>query len=341
MSLGESLSQKWYERRLSPALFVLAPLWAIFVGLSALRRVCFRLGLLRCQRLAVPVVVVGNITVGGAGKTPVVLHLVRALRAAGRRPGIISRGYGRSSDGVLAVEPGTAAADCGDEPLLLAQRVACPVFVGRDRVAAGQALLAAHPEVDVIVSDDGLQHYRLARDAEVALFDGRGIGNGWRLPLGPLRESLARLRGVSAVVFNGERRVPVPAGVPAFDMVLAGTAFYRLGQPEVLYPVAELKARWAGRTLHAVAGIGHPERFFATLAGLGLACTAHPFPDHHAYTQGDLDFGADAVVLMTEKDAVKCRHLNLGETWVLPVTAELPPALVEIILEKMSGRPAS
>ena len=153
----------------------------------------------------------------------------------------------------------------------------------------------------------------------------------------PARYASTRLPGKPLLDLGGK---PMVVRV-AERARLAGAAFYRLGQAEVLYPVAELKARWAGRTLHAVAGIGHPERFFATLAGLGLACTAHPFPDHHAYTQGDLDFGADAVVLMTEKDAVKCRHLNLGETWVLPVTAELPPALVEIILEKMSGRPAS
>lgn len=341
MALGESLQRKWYERRLSPALFVLAPLAAIFVLLSALRRLMFRWGLQRSGALPVPVVVVGNLTVGGAGKTPVVLHLAQALAGRGMHPGIISRGYGRAGAGVVAVTPDTPAADCGDEPLLLARRADCPVFVGRDRLAAGQALLAAHPTVDVLISDDGLQHYRLARDAEVVVFDGRGAGNGWRLPWGPLREPLSRLEGVSAVVFNGACAVAVPPGVPVFTMTLRARTFVSLAAPGLCCSVGELADRTAGRTLHAVAGIGDPGRFFRTLESLGLSFVPHPFPDHHAYLAGELDFGPDAVVLMTEKDAVKCRDLNLGETWVLPVQADLPPALVETLLEKISGRPAS
>ena len=170
---------------------------------------------------------------------------------------------------------------------------------------------------------------------------GAGLATAGACPSAPLRESLARLGGVAAVVFNGGRSVPLPVGLPGFDMDLVADEFVRLDAPGTRCPVAELAGRMAGKTFHAVAGIGDPGRFFRTLDGLGLSFVPHPFPDHHAYRATDLDFGADAVVLMTEKDAVKCRDLNLGETWVLPVQADLPPALVETLLEKISGRPAS
>jgi tetraacyldisaccharide 4'-kinase len=283
----------------------------------------------------VPVVVVGNITVGGAGKTPLTLWLARELQRRGRRPGIVSRGYGSG-----AREPGPVSVDSGpeevgDEPLLLARRSGVPVWVGRDRAATARALLAAHPAVDVILCDDGLQHYRLGRDAEVAVFDGRGAGNGWRLPLGPLREPLSRLASVDAVVCNGGGKVEAP--VPSFPMALRAGNFHILAEPARVCTAQELK----GKPLHAVAGIGDPERFFRTLEGLDLAFSRHPFPDHHAYRPGDLDFGRDAVVLMTEKDAVKCAGFAAGEAWVLPVEAEVPPALVDTLLEKISGRKAS
>ncbi|HLO64443.1 MAG TPA: tetraacyldisaccharide 4'-kinase, partial [Azonexus sp.] len=286
-------------------------------------------------RLPVPVVVVGNITVGGAGKTPLTLWLAEQFQARGWHPGVVSRGYGRSGDAVRAVLPDSTPEEVGDEPLLIARRGGIPVWVGRSRAAAGEALLTAHPEVDVVLCDDGLQHYALARDVELAVFDARGVGNGWRLPVGPLREPLSRLRSVDAVVANG-----VPAGVlvspvPVFDMSLRPGSFYRLGDPAVKCTADQLRTR--GR-LHALAGIGHPERFFATLAGLGLACETHPFPDHHRYEQADLAFADGGVLLMTEKDAVKCQDLQGGEAWVLPVEAELSPALIDHIVEKLRGR---
>jgi tetraacyldisaccharide 4'-kinase len=326
------LQHQWFtQRRPRLALWFLLPLAALFFLLSRLQR-----GLTKPQRLPVPVVVVGNITVGGTGKTPLTLWLAERLRAAGPRPGIVSRGYGGSAVTPSPVGRDDSPAEVGDEPLLLARRSGVPVWVGRDRVAAGRALLAAHPEVDLLLCDDGLQHHRLGRDVELAVFDERGAGNGWLLPAGPLREPLARLRTVDAVICNGAADPRLPADVRRFAMRLQAGVFYRLGQPEQTCALAQL----AGRRLHALAGIGDPARFFRTLEVLDLTFSRHPFPDHHAYTAADLAFAAaaDSVLLMTEKDAVKCARLTVGETWVLPVEAELPPALVELILEKIRGR---
>jgi len=331
--LARWLQRQWFEqRRLSPALWLLLPLSGFFIALSWLKRKTTR-----PQRLAVPVVVVGNITVGGAGKTPLTLWLARQLAEHGWRPGIVSRGYGGETAEPRPVGADSPATQVGDEPILLARRSGVPVWVGRDRAAAGRALLAAHPEVDVVLCDDGLQHYRLARDVELAVFDGRGAGNGWRLPVGPLREALGRLATVDAVVCNGGVDEHLPEHPRRFAMQLEPAAFYRLGNP------AERRdaLAFAGARLHALAGIGDPGRFFRTLRGLGLAFDEHPFPDHHAYTAADLAFAADGILLMTEKDAVKCAGLTTGETWVLPVEAELSPALVELVLEKLRGRQAA
>jgi len=335
--LANALQRIWFsQRRLSPALCLLWllfwPLHLLFIAVSGWRR-----RQVRAERLPVPVVVVGNLLVGGAGKTPLTLFLARQLQAAGRRPGIVSRGYGRQGDAVQAVRPDSPVAEVGDEPLLLARRAGVPVWVGRDRVAAARALLAAHPEVDVLLCDDGLQHYRLGRDVEIAVFDSRGVGNGWRLPLGPLREPLSRLAGVDAVVCNGPRLSGLPATLPVFDMRLQPGDFVHLTQPERRARAADL----AGRPLQALAGIGHPERFFTTLEGLGLHFGRHAFPDHHRYTADDLDALGEGVLLMTEKDAVKCTGLTPAEAWYLPVEAELPPALVTLILEKIIGRQAA
>lgn len=331
------LQRQWFEqRRLSPALWLLLPLLlplcGLFVLLANLKRH-------RTQplRLPVPVVVVGNITVGGAGKTPLTLWLARALQERGWRPGIVSRGYGGQNSVPRAVLADASPVDVGDEPILLARRSGVPVWVGRDRAAAGLALLAAHPEVNLILCDDGLQHYRLARDVELAVFDGRGAGNGWRLPLGPLREPLARLDSVDAVICNGVPGERLPATLPSFAMRLQPGNFYRLDDFAQSCTVDRLR----GQKLHALAGIGDPGRFFRTLQALGLAFEAHPFPDHHAYVAADLAFAKDGILLMTEKDAVKCAGLTPGETWVLPVAAELAPALTELILEKLRGRQAA
>jgi tetraacyldisaccharide 4'-kinase len=321
----------WLQRNFISGL--LWPLSQLFAFLARRRR-----ARIAPQCLPVPVVVVGGITVGGAGKTPLTLHLVEVLRRHGYMPGIISRGYGGAVSGEMEVRPDSAASMVGDEPLLLRQRAGCPVFVGKDRVAAGRALLAAHPEVNLVFCDDGLQHYRLARDFEIVVFDRRGLGNGWQLPAGPLREPIARLHEVDAVVLNDAPLVAIQmAGSPAavFSMRLEGAEFFSLHQPERRLSAAALPER----SLHAVAGIGEPQRFFDHLRQLGLTFEAHAFPDHHAYGAAELAFGGGAI-LTTEKDAVKLRAVLAPhvEAWVLPVSAVLSPGLDQLIVEKLNGR---
>ncbi len=317
---------------------LLLPFSLLFFGLVGLRRALYRIGFLHRERLPVPVIVVGNITVGGTGKTPLVIHLAQALRMLGRRPGIVSRGYRGAATGVMEVTASSDPGAAGDEPVLLARLAGCPVFVGRDRTAAAGALLAGHPDCDVIVADDGLQHYGLARDVEIVMFDERGVMNGWPLPAGPLREPLSRLALADAVVLNGTTVSPAPRlACPVFVMRLASGSFHRLDDPLVKCSVADL----TGRKLHAVAGIGSPQRFFDQLTGLGLSFAGHAFADHHTFRAEDLVFGGDAI-LATEKDAVKLARLSLTQpVWVLPVTAELSPDLAAFVLEKINGRPTA
>lgn len=313
-----------------PRAWLLLPVGLIFFLLAALRRSAYRTGLLHSERMPVPVVVIGNIVAGGAGKTPLTLWLAQRLIALGRKPGIVSRGYGRSGGGVREVGAGEAAAtEVGDESLLLARRSGCPVYVGGERTAAARTLLAAHPECDLILCDDGLQHYRLQRDIEIAVVDRRGLLNGWPLPAGPLREPAGRLATVDAVVLH-ERAMT--CAVPVFRMRLEGARFYRLDAPAVWSDAAAL----AWLRLHAVAGIGEPQRFFDHLAALGLSCETHAFPDHHAYAATDLQFAGDAI-LTTEKDALKCAGLATLPIWVLPVDAVVDPDLARFILEKLDG----
>ena len=338
-SLATQLPALWYRPRLAARLLPLLPLSWLFRLLSAARRGLYRSGLLASKAPEVPVIVVGNLTVGGSGKTPLVIWLVEQLRAQGWRPGIISRGYGGEQRGIQSIGADSSAALAGDEPLLLARCCAVPVFVGRDRVAAAEALLAAHPDCNVLVSDDGLQHYRLQRRVELVVFDGRGAGNGHLLPAGPLREPLSRLTQATAVVWNsapGQRFES--AALPQFPMRLEADSFYALHDTQQRCAAADLR----GKRLHAIAGIGDPSRFFGTLQTLGLDFVAHAFPDHHAYVAADLDFGADAVLLMTEKDAVKCLGLSRHETWVLPVAAQLEAApdgsrLLDLIIGVLVG----
>jgi tetraacyldisaccharide 4'-kinase len=328
-----SLAELWFRQPLSPRLWPLLPVACVFAALVALRRWAYRWRLLPSRAFDVPVVVVGNITVGGAGKTPLVSWLVAALAALGRRPGIVSRGY--FGDG--QVREVTTAADvreAGDEPLLLARRTGLPVFVGRDRVEAVAALLAAYPDVDVVVCDDGLQHYRLRRDVEIAVLDARGFGNGWRLPAGPLREGVGRLRQVEALVLNGDGELPRGLAPASFRMALDGDRFVALNDVDTYCAASALQ----GRKLYAIAGIGDPPRFFAQLHRLGLTPVTRAFPDHHPYVAADLDFARDGVLLMTEKDAVKCAGLFAGEAWWLPVTARVEPDLARLVLEKIHGR---
>lgn len=322
-----SAERVWRER--GPAAFLLLPLAGLFAALTGIRRQLYRWRLLSGQRLPVPVIVVGNIVVGGAGKTPLTIALVTELLRRGRRPGVISRGYGGQCATVCEVSADSPASLVGDEPLLIRQRTGAPVFVGRDRAAAGRALLAGH-RCDLLVCDDGLQHYRLKRDLEIAVVDRRGFGNGWLLPAGPLREPVRRLREVDAVVANGW---PGEAG---FRMQLTGERFHLLGDPQRTASVAELRRL----RLHALAGIGEPARFFDHLRALGLRFAAHGFADHHIYRAEDLEFVGDAI-LTTEKDAVKLSGLTQLPVWVLPVAATITPDLVDFLLEKLDGRPST
>ncbi|MCX7174216.1 MAG: tetraacyldisaccharide 4'-kinase [Proteobacteria bacterium] len=283
---------------------LLLPLSAVFALSVVLRRALYRFGILQTEHLPVPVVVVGNIIVGGSGKTPLTLWLAQQMQQRGWHPGIISRGHGGDfhSRQVREVHADSAAREIGDEPLLLKRRGGLPVFVGQDRVAAGRILLAAHPECDVILSDDGLQHYRLARDVEIAVLDARGLMNGWLLPAGALREPAGRLRQVDALVFNGPGKL-ADSGVAVFKMDLAGATFYSLADPALTCRASALR----DLKLAAIAGIGVPQRFFDHLAGLGLNFSAHAFPDHHRYLAGELSAISADALLMTEKDAVKSR----------------------------------
>lgn len=319
-----------------PFAWMLLPSGLCFFAVAALRRLAYRWGWLSAERLPVPVVVVGNIVAGGSGKTPLTLWLARCLAEQGRKPGIVSRGYGRFATDIRKVGAEDTAQDVGDEPLLLARRSGCPVFVGGDRAAAGRALLAACPACDVILCDDGLQHYRLARDVELAVIDRRGLMNGWPLPAGPLREPASRLAEVDAVVLHDFDGLSL-AEVPTFRMRLQGARFYRLDVPQETRAPTD----FAGLRLHAVAGIGEPQRFFDYLTAFGLRCETHAFPDHHRYAAADFSFDGDAI-LTTEKDALKCLGFSPLPIWVLPVDAVVEPDLARFvldILEKLDGRP--
>jgi tetraacyldisaccharide 4'-kinase len=320
------LEQHWY--RTTPLHLILLPVSFIFHVLAATRRALYRNGILTSVKLPVPVIVVGTITVGGSGKTPLTLWLAQQLIDSGWHPGIISRGYGGSTTSPQAVHASSSPDEAGDEAVLMAQRKLCPVWIGRDRVSAARALLQAHPECDVVLSDDGLQHYRLQRDFEIVVVDGiRRFGNGFLLPAGPLREPLSRLTQVDAVVINGGM-----ATKGQHSMQLHGESFYNLLNPNTSAQVAD----FFGQRLHSIAGIGHPQRFFTHLNRLGLQVQAHPFPDHNHFTPADLDYTDADAILMTEKDAVKCTTFATEKCWVLRVDAQLDSLLTQQILERLT-----
>lgn len=326
------LEQYWYRLTLWHVL--LLPFSLLFGILASLRRFLYILHFLPVIKLPVPVIVIGNITVGGTGKTPLVIWLANFLQEQGFRPGIVSRGYGGSNEGPLAVTQQSNPALVGDEPVLLARRCSCPVWVGRNRPAAAKALLAAHPDCNVVVSDDGLQHYRLHRDVEIAVVDGeRKFGNGLPLPAGPLRELTGRLDSVDAVVVHdGEQAAGAAAS--SFTMRLAGETFYNLLNPDFKASAADLR----GKKTYAVAGIGNPQRFFRQLQALGLTVAARPFPDHYQYQPEDLHAPDAEAIIMTEKDAVKCGTFADEKYWVLAVDAQVPRELGLRILEKLRIR---
>lgn len=332
---GESLQRRWYEDRPPP--WWTLPLAALYGWVVRVRRAWYRRGWLRARKLPVPVVVVGNIVAGGAGKTPLAIALVETLRARGFKPGVVSRGYGGTARAPMLLDAQPDPAVVGDEPALIRMRTGAPVAIGAERPSAAMLLLGEG--VDVIIADDGLQHYALERDAEIGVVDGaRGLGNGRLLPAGPLREPAARLDEVDFVVCNAVNEdgasargnPPKPAMESAIPMRLHGDIARDLrngsGRP---------LASFAGTRVHAVAGIGHPPRFFDALRAAGIDVIAHPFADHHRYTPADLDFGDGLPVLMTEKDAVKCRALAQANWWSVPVTAELPEPFFDAVVARL------
>lgn len=300
-----SLERSWYRQHGWSLLLV--PLSLLFGLVVHLRRAAYRIGWLKVVHIPVPVIVVGNITVGGSGKTPVTAYLASQLHDKGLKVGIVSRGYGgKASAYPLPVHTDTPAGQAGDEPILLASRGDAQVVVDPIRSRAAQLLVEQYG-VDIILADDGLQHYALGRDTEIAVVDGaRGYGNGWLLPAGPLREPRSRLANVAMQLEHGGHGdfSLVPAGVQQ----LAGNQVYDL-------------ANFPQRRVHAVAGIGAPERFFAMLRQYGFEVVPHAFPDHHDFRASDIRFDDELPVLMTEKDAVKCRPVAQPNHWFVPVNA--------------------
>ncbi len=313
--LREWMERRWYG---ASAPLALRPLSALYGWISRRRR---RQLSASPQPLPVPVVVVGNISVGGTGKTPLVIYLIERLRAWGFQPGVIARGYGGKADHYpLFVGAQTSAELAGDEPTLVAQRTGAPVFVSPDRLAAARALLAAKPEVDLIISDDGLQHYRLARDVEICVVDGaRGLGNGALLPAGPLREPRSRLDEVALLAINGD----------GFTHHHPHQIRYQRRIQHAIHLVDQTKSDLSdlsGQRVHAVAGIGKPAAFFDALRAFGIELIEHAFADHHRFSESDLRFDDALPVLMTEKDAVKCAGFDLNRLHAVPLEIALDPS---------------
>ena len=359
--LSKALQKMWFSptkgtrRRRAPLAprflrVPLTPLAWTFSAVVSMRRGKYRRTRGSSEQLPVAVVVVGNITVGGSGKTPLVIALVEAMRAKGFTPGVVSRGYGGTAlhkrEAIEQVDTSKLDASdlYGDEPVLIAMRTEAPVFVGRQRLEVAKALIAAHPEVDLLIADDGLQHYALPRNFEIVVFDGRGIGNGHLLPAGPLREPVDRLAEVDAIVLNGaDTAMPeLPDDVALvrepFRMTLVPGDAYLINDPSTTVAIESFR----GQRLTAAAGIGHPERFFQMLRTRGLSFHRMALHDHYRYVDNPFARRHSAAVLMTEKDAVKCRKFTEKRMWAVPVTAAIDPGLVDAILVNVgaSRRPA-
>lgn len=327
MSIKQCLVDSWY--RPTALRWLLSPLSGLYRLITYLRRFAYQQGWFKSHQLSVPVIIVGNITVGGSGKTPLVIALAETLKQAGLKPGIISRGYGGNSPHYpLLITTETDTRHSGDEPKLIALRTGCPVVIDPNRPQAGQFLLENHP-CDILIADDGLQHYALQREIEIAVVDGkRGFGNGFCLPAGPLREPRSRLNQVHFIVWQGGAENITPY---TFELVLKAARQLTTG---TLLPLSQ----WSGKTVHAVAGIGHPQRFFEQLRQHSITVIEHAFADHHVYSAADLQFTENYPILMTEKDAVKCQLFASPKYWAVPATANLSAQLVADICHTLRIR---
>lgn len=329
--IAKWLNEIWYKDHFVGTWF--SGFAFLYIDIAKLRRKLYQKGYKKVTKLPVPVIIVGNITVGGTGKTPLVIYLVEKLKAEGFKPGVISRGYGGQAEAwSQQVTANSEVSLIGDEPLLIAQQANCPVAVGPIRADAAKLLLDNN-DCDVIISDDGLQHYALHRDIEICVIDGiRRFGNNFYLPAGPLREPQERLKEVDFVVCNG--------GEPEEGEILMRLegAFAINMQTKERKPLAEFKAQ---KEVHALAGIGHPQGFFDLLAQAGIECVTHSFPDHYAYVAKDIQFKGAQAILMTEKDAVKCVDIATEQHWYVPVQAKLESGFTNnltTLLRKVQGR---
>jgi tetraacyldisaccharide 4'-kinase len=313
------LLKYWFQRH--PVTFFLVPFSYLYLLIIKLRGFLYHFGIKRSQRFSVPLIVVGNLTIGGTGKTPLIIELSKILKQEGYSPGIVSRGYKSR----LKMYPQSVTSESdpiyfGDEPVLLAKKANCPVVISPKRIEAVNLLLNQY-KIDVVLSDDGLQHLAMKRDVEIVLIDERKFGNGFCLPAGPLRESTNRLNSVDFILHNSN-------SLAHFNMTLHPGLIYNLLDPSLIYT-----EQLAGKQVHAVAGISNPTRFFNTLRQLGLIVIEHPFPDHFSFQKKDLP--SDGMVIMTEKDAIKCRAFAQQNHWVLPIELELDKDFVQRFLEKV------
>jgi tetraacyldisaccharide 4'-kinase len=299
--------------------FLLSPIAGAYRLIIYLRHLLYKYNIKKTTKFKVPIIIIGNITVGGTGKTPLVIWLAEFLQQQGLRPGIVSRGYGSKVIYPYEVNKNNTAYDVGDEALLIKQRTRCPMVIAPNRVAAVQKLLKTN-NCNIIISDDGLQHYALGRDLEIAVIDAeKRFGNGFCFPAGPLREPVRRLQQVDLILENGK------------SMQLLPNKLYNLAEPTLTKDLAEFK----GKTVHAIAGIGNPQRFFTMLRNFGINVIEHPFPDHYVFTAQDLSFNDEIMVLMTEKDAVKCPQLVNNKYWCVPVTIKFDDKFMQYLQQSI------
>jgi tetraacyldisaccharide 4'-kinase len=324
LTVSEALSEIHYSKSLVSLL--LLPFSAVFLLISFVRKILYRFNFLRSFKLKIPVIVVGNITSGGTGKTPLIIYLANELKKNGYRPGIISRGYGSKGGGMIEASQKNDAADVGDEPMLIQKHTHLPVFVSKDRVSAAKALLKKYKKTDVILSDDGMQHFRLKRDIEVLVIDGtRKLGNGYLLPAGPLREFSSKLKTVDAIVCNHKK---VIGG--SYLMKYKGSSLINLKTNKKIH-LNNLRLK----NIHAIAGIGNPNRFFDYLKTFNIEFNSSIFEDHYRFSKKDFRNMNDKNIIMTEKDAIKCQKFSRKNFWYLPVTAEVDSKFIDVILKKL------